>query len=66
MSSTTNENKIKEKDIIQKEPVPYIKREIDGVTYTVIIHFNPGSRETAKKKIERLLLNEVLNETSQN
>ena len=50
------------KETVQEEPVPYIKREVDGAVYTVKIHFNPESRETAKEKIARLLLNDALNE----
>ena len=40
--------------------IPYIKREIDGTVYTVKIHFQPNSKETAKDKVERLLLKEAL------
>ena len=49
------------KDTVQEEPVPFIKREVDGAVYTVKIHFNPESRETAKEKVERLLLKDALN-----
>lgn len=49
------------KATVQEEPVPYIKREVDGAVYTVMIHFNPESRETAKEKVERLLLKDALN-----
>ena len=48
-------------DTIQEEPVPYITREIDGAVYTVKIHFQPDSRETAKDKVKRLLLKDALN-----
>jgi len=51
----------KTKDTVQEEPVPYIKREVDGAVYTVKIHFHPESRETAKEKIKRLLLKDALN-----
>lgn len=49
------------KDMVQEEPVPYIKREVDGAVYTVKIHFHPESKETAKDKIKRLLLKDALN-----
>ena len=49
------------KATVQEEPVPYIKRKVDGAVYTVMIHFNPESRETAKDKIKRLLLKDALN-----
>ncbi|MCC8105318.1 MAG: transposon-encoded TnpW family protein [Clostridiales bacterium] len=39
--------------------VPYIKRTIDGRTYTVKIHFNTETKETAKDKIARLLKSEL-------
>lgn len=48
------------KETVQEEPVPYIKREVDGAVYTVKIHFHPESRETAKEKVERLLLRDAL------
>ena len=51
----------KKKEAVQEEPVPYIKREIDGALYTVKIHFWPECRETAKDKIKRLLLKDALN-----
>ena len=43
--------------------IPYIKREIDGTVYTVKIHFQPNSKETAKEKMERLLVKEALRES---
>ncbi len=51
----------KKNEAVQEEPVPYIKREIDGALYTVKIHFRPESRETAKDKVKRLLLKDALN-----
>ena len=51
----------KKNETVQEEPVPYIKREVDGAVYTVMIHFRPDSRETAKDKIKRLLLKDALN-----
>ena len=47
-------------ETVQDEQVPYIKRNIDGVVYTVKIHFQPGSRETAKEKVKRLLLKDAM------
>ncbi len=41
------------------QEVPYIKRTIDGHTYTVKIHFNMGTKETATDKIKRLLTREL-------
>ena len=52
---------VKKENTVQEEQVPYIKREIDGKLYTVMIHFQPGCRETAKDKIKRLLLKDALN-----
>lgn len=49
------------KSTVQEEKVPYIKRNIDGVVYTVKIHFQPGSRENVKDKVKRLLLKDALN-----
>ena len=51
----------KKNETVQEEPVPYIKREVDGAVYTVMIHFHPDSRETAKDNIKRLLLTDALN-----
>lgn len=51
----------KKNEAVQEEPVPYIKREIDGALYTVKSHFRPESRETAKDKVKRLLLKDALN-----
>ena len=45
----------------ETEQVPYITREIDGSLYTVRIHFREDSRETAKEKVARLLVNDALN-----
>ena len=44
------------------EPAGSIVRVIDGVTYTVLIHFNPNSKETSRDKIKRLIKTEVQNE----
>ncbi|MCC8044316.1 MAG: transposon-encoded TnpW family protein [Clostridiales bacterium] len=41
------------------QEVPYIKRTIDGRTYTVKIHFNTETKETAKDKVKRLLTREL-------
>lgn len=51
----------KTNDSVKQEQIPYIKREIDGTVYTVMIHFQPGCRETAKDKLKRLLLKDALN-----
>ena len=44
------------------EPAGSIVRVIDGVTYTVLIHFNPNSKETPRDKIKRLIKTDVQNE----
>ena len=54
-------NETNTKDLIQEEQVPYIKRNIDGAEYTVMIHFHPECKETAKDKVKRLLLKDALN-----
>ena len=54
-------NETKEKDMVQEEQIPYIKRNIDGAEYTVMIHFHSESKETAKDKVKRLLLKDALN-----
>ena len=54
-------NETNTKDLIQGEQVPYIKRNIDGAEYTVMIHFHLESKETAKDKVKRLLLKDALN-----
>ncbi len=41
------------------EKVPYIKRTIDGATYTVKIHFNTETKDTAKDKMKRVLKEEM-------
>jgi len=41
---------------------PVIVREIDGKVFTVIIHFNKDSKETAQDKIRRMIRNDVVNE----
>ena len=52
---------VNKENTVQKEQVPYIKRKIDGTVYTVMIHFQPGCRETAKDKVKRLLLKDAMN-----
>ncbi|MBO4887449.1 MAG: transposon-encoded TnpW family protein [Stomatobaculum sp.] len=47
--------------MVQEEQIPYIKRNIDGAEYTVMIHFHSESKETAKDKVKRLLLKDALN-----
>lgn len=54
-------NETKDTDMVQEEQTPYIKRNIDGAEYTVMIHFHPDSKETAKDKVKRLLLKDALN-----
>ena len=51
-----------EKTMPQQE-APYIKRTIDGRTYTVLIHFSKTSKETAQDKIHRMLKKDVANAT---
>ena len=41
------------------EPAGSIVRIVDGVTYTVMIHFNPESKESPKEKIKRLIKSEL-------
>ncbi len=41
------------------ENIPYIKRTIDGATYTVIIHFTTETKDTAKDKMKRVLKDEM-------
>ena len=50
------------KQTINEKPVPFIRRTIDGSMYTVMIHFNQESKETAKEKIKRLLIQDTLSE----
>ena len=45
------------------EATPYIKRTIDGRTYTVLIHFSKTNKETAQDKIRRMLKKDVANVT---
>lgn len=42
------------------EPAGSIVRVIDGVTYTVLLHFNPNSKETPKDKIMRMIKTEII------
>ncbi|MCD7884573.1 MAG: transposon-encoded TnpW family protein [Lachnospiraceae bacterium] len=42
--------------------IPYIKRTIDGRTYTVMVHFNTETKDTAKDKVKRLLKRELQNQ----
>lgn len=51
---------MKKENTVQEEQVPYIRCEIDGTVYTVMIHFQPGCKETAKDKVKRLLLKDAL------
>ena len=48
---------------IQNEEYRFITREIDGAVDTVKIRFWPGSKETAKEKIKRLLIKDALYES---
>jgi len=54
------ENKIQQ---TATESTPYIKRTIDGRTYTVLIHFSKTNKETAQDKIRRMLKKDVANVT---
>lgn len=38
---------------------PTVKRQINGTTYIVRVHFNEEATETMEDKIKRLLRNEV-------
>ena len=53
---------MKKESTVQEEQVPYIKCEVDGTVYTVMIHFQLGCKETAKDKVKRLLLKDALND----
>jgi len=46
------------------EPAGSIVRVIDGVTYTVLLHFNPSSKESPKDKIMRMIKNDIQTEAS--
>lgn len=46
------------------EPAGSIVRVIDGVTYTVLLHFNPNSKESPKDKIMRMIKNDIQTEAS--
>jgi len=46
------------------EPEGSIVRVIDGVTYTVLFHFNPSSKESPKDKIMRMIKNDIQTEAS--
>lgn len=52
-----------EKTTPQQE-TPYIKRTIDGRTYTVLIHFSKTNKETAQDKIRRMLKKDAANATN--
>lgn len=47
------------KSIEYDEPAGSIVRVIDGVTYTVLLHFNPSSKESPKDKIMRMIRNGI-------
>lgn len=50
----------KELELMRQETdAPYIKRTVGGREYTVKIHFRPDSRETAKEKLKRIMLNDI-------
>jgi hypothetical protein len=49
--------------ITTPQEAPYIKRTIDGRTYTVFIHFSQTNKETAQDKIHRMLKKDIQNET---
>ena len=38
---------------------PDVRMTIDGMVYEIQVHFNPESKETLQKKIERMLRDEV-------
>jgi hypothetical protein len=39
-----------------QENVPMLKKEIDGMTYVVGIHFSERSKETLEDKIKRMII----------
>lgn len=43
------------------QPVPAIRRVIDGQEFTVLIHFSETAKETAKEKMKRVIVREVRN-----
>ena len=38
---------------------PVVRKKIGQTTYLVRVHFNPESKETLQKKLERMLADEV-------
>lgn len=52
------------KDVERDEPAGSIVRVIDGVTYTVLLHFNPKSKESPKEKIMRLIRDDIQREAA--
>ncbi len=38
---------------------PTVRKQINGTTYIVRVHFNENARETMDDKIKRLLRNEI-------
>ena len=54
----------KKTGITEKKETPYIKRTIDGRTYTVLIHFSKTNKETAQDKIRRMLKKDAANATN--
>ena len=40
-------------------PCPTVRKQINGTTYIVRVHFNENARETMEDKIKRLLRNEI-------
>lgn len=54
-------NMVEQTERAEKD-APFIQRVIDGRVYTVRIHFNPNSKETAKEKVLRMLKQEAESE----
>ena len=40
-------------------PCPTVRKQINGTTYIVRVHFNENARETMEDKIKRMLREEV-------
>ena len=51
-----------EKQTIDKEQCPHIKKKIGRTTYNVAIHLSKTSRETMTDKINRLILHDINSE----
>ena len=45
----------------ENKNAPFIKRTINGLEFTVLIHFRAGCREKAQDKVKRMLRSDVQN-----